>query len=390
MIKKNLVQAFETSEYRARLDKVRASMANAGMDALVVLSEAHLCYLLGYESFSGAEPQAVLVTLNDDPYFILRKMDADTATDAGCWLSQDRIIGYAENYVGSEEVTAWEVIGRFVKDKVGTSARIGVELSGLGLSSHPKLVAALGVQKPLDGSDVVAACRVVKSQRELLYMAEAAAIADRGLLAGIDKIGTGVRHCDVAAAILSALCAGTETIPGGPPPAPPYIVGGNHANAPHQFWIDDVFASGQQAYIGVGSSRHRYAGAVVRTVHLGPATPRRKQQHEGVLAGFQAAVETLRPGATCSDVARACQAAMRPYGLTQESRVGYSFGLDWTDGPSLATNSDTEIVANMTFRVIVALYERGENYMLADSVRVTENGAELMSTVPRILFERTA
>ncbi|RWC27073.1 MAG: aminopeptidase P family protein [Mesorhizobium sp.] len=387
---RNFVQPFETSEYRARLDKLRILISNAGMDALLVISQANQCYLLGYESFSGDEPQAVLVTLNDDPYFILRKMDADTAAEAGCWLPQDRVVGYAESYVGgSGEASAWEFIGQFAKGKVGASARIAVEMSGLGVFSYPKLVGALGVHEPLDGSDLVASCRVVKSERELLYMTEAAAIADRALLAGIDKVAVGVRHCDVGAAIMSALCAGTETIPGDPPPSP-IIRGGERAIAPHQSWSDDVFAAGQQGYLMVGAGRHRYTGVVARTIHLGPPTSHRKRQHEGALAGFQAAVEVMRPGATCSDVARAFQAAIRPHGLIKDSRIGYSVGIDWVDGPSLGTNNDTEILTNMTLRLLIAFYERGENYMLSEVIRVTEGSAERMSKVPCILFERPA
>lgn len=387
---RNIVQAFETSEYRARLDKVRALMSISGMDALVVISQANQCYLLGYNSLSGDEPQAALVTLHDDPYFILRKMDADAAVEAGCWLPKDRIIAYPESYVGGE-ASAWDVIGQFVRDKVGPSARIGVEVSGLGVFSYPKLLAALGVEEPIDGSDLVGACRLVKSERELFYMKEAAAIGDRAMLAGIDKVAVSVRHCEVGAAIMSALCAGTESIHGGPPMSPPYIRGGMLAIAPHQFWIDEVFAAGQQYYVGpITGTRHRYVAPLTRTVHLGPVPPRRKNQHEGVLAGHQAALDTLRPGATCADVARAFQAAIKPYGLTKDSRLGYSVGLDWMDGPSLGTNNDTEILANMTFLLHLGFYEPGEFYFLSDTVRATESGAELLSKVPRILFERPA
>lgn len=157
---KNIVQAFQISEYRARLDKVRGLMSDAGMVALVVTSEANQCYLLGYESFSGAEPQAVLVTLDDDPYFILRKMDADFAADAGCWLPHDRVVGYSESFVGgSGGDSAWELIGQFVNDKVGASARIGVERSALRGTDYHKLVGALGVPELLDGSGLVSALR---------------------------------------------------------------------------------------------------------------------------------------------------------------------------------------------------------------------------------------
>ncbi|MER9058431.1 Xaa-Pro peptidase family protein [Mesorhizobium sp. M0910] len=388
---KNIFQAFETSEYRARLNKVRALMSDAGMDALMVISQANQCYLLGYESLSGGQPQAVLVTLDDDPYFILRKMDADATAEAGCWLPQDRVVAYAESYVGGTgKASAWEFIAQFVKSKVRASARIGVEVSGLGVFSYPKLVASLGGQEPIDASDLVGACKLVKSERELVYMKEASAIAGRAMIAGIDKISVGTQHCEAAAAIMSALCTGTEGIPGGPPPYPPFIRGGKSSIAPHQCFSDDIFAAGEQYYLEFGARRHRYCAPMTRTAHLGPATPRRKNHHEAVLAGFGAAVDALRPGATCADVARAFQAAVRPYGLKKDSRIGYSVGLDWMDGPSLGTNNDTEILANMSFLVHLGFYEPGENYMLSDTVRVTEAGGEVMSNVPRILFERPA
>ncbi|RWC27075.1 MAG: aminopeptidase P family protein [Mesorhizobium sp.] len=388
---RKIVQAFETSEYRVRLNKVRVRMSDAGMDALMVISQANQYYLLGYDSASGYQPQAVLVTLDDDPYFILRKMDADTAVDAGCWLPPDRIVGYAESYVGgSEGASGWEPTGRFVKDKVGASARIGVELSGLGLSDYPKLVGALGGHEPRDGDGLVSACRLVKSERELSYMKEAAAIADLAVLAGMDKIAVGTRHSEVAGALMSVLCAGIESMPGGPPSWPPHIRGGEFANAPHQAWMDDVFAAGQQYYLQCTASRRRYEAPITRIAHLGPVTPHRKHRHEGAMAGFHAAVDAMRPGATCSDVARAFQAAIRPYGFTKEGRMGYSTGIDTVDGPSLATNNDTELVIDMTFHFESNFVERGEIYLLADTVRVTDDGGELMSTVPHALFERPA
>lgn len=387
---KNIMQAFETSEYRARLDKVRTLMSDARMDALLVISQADQYYLLGHDSASS-QPQALLVTLDDDPFFILRKMDADTAADAGCWLPQDRVIGYAESYVGgSGDASGWEPIGRFVKDNVGASARIGVELSGLRLKDYPKIVGALGVEEPRDGSGLVPACRVVKSERELVYMREAAAIGDLAILAGMDKVAVGTRHCVVAGTLMSVLCAGTQSIPGGPPSWPPYIRGGEFANAPHQAWMDDVFAAGQQYYLQCTASRRRYEAPITRIAHLGPVPPHRKHRHEGAMAGFHAAVDAMRPGATCADVARAFQAAIRPYGLTKEGRMGYSTGIDTVDGPSLAANNDTELMANMTFHFESNFIERGEIYLLADTVRVTEDGGELMSTVPHTLFERAA
>src|SRR5437763_14649500 len=105
-----IVQAFETSEYRTRLDRVRMLMSDAGLDALLVFLEGNICYLTGYEGFSTHVPAAALVTLDEDPYLILREMEVRNAEQT-CWLPQDRLIEYAETYIASPERSGWEAIG---------------------------------------------------------------------------------------------------------------------------------------------------------------------------------------------------------------------------------------------------------------------------------------
>lgn len=385
------MQAFETSEYRARLDGVRAVMSEAGFDALLVLSESNLCYLTGYEGYSSYVPQAALVTLEDDPYLILREMDVLCANST-VWLPQDRLIPYAESYIGGEQ-SPWEAIGKFVKNKIGVSPRICAELAGaaLGVKDYAKLVDALGVTELGDATGFVAKCKRVKSKHELGYMTEAAAIVDRALLAGIDEIAVGVRECDVAATIMSALCSGTATIPGSPPRHPPTMPVGKIANAPHLRWSDESYSAGQQTNFEIAAFRHRYAAPLSRTAYLGSPPPRLKEIHAGVLDGFHAAVDAIRPGVSCSDVAKAFDVAFRPHGIRKESRIGYSVGVDWADGAaSLGHNDHTEILANMTFHVIIGIWEPEEGYVFSETLRVTDDGSQSLSNVPRILFERPA
>lgn len=384
------MQAFETSEYQARLAGVRALMSEAGMDALLVLSESNLTYLTGYEGWSAYVPQAALVTLDEDPYLLLREMDL-TCADRTCWLSPDRLIPYAESCIGSADRSPWDVIGAFVKGKVG-SVRIGAEISGasLDVTDHARLVDALGVERLLDGSGLVSRCKRVKSDRELAYMTEAAAVVDRAMLIGIDEIAVGTRQCDVAAAVMSALCSGTESIPGGPP-RPPTMPVGEVANAPHLKWSDEAYAAGQQTNFEIGAFRHRYCCALSRTAYLGSPPARLNEIHRGVLDGFLAAVDAIRPGVTCGDVARAFDPAFRPHGIRKESRIGYSLGIDWNDGgASLQEDDHTELVTNMAFHVIVGIWERSEGYVFSETICVTDDGAKTLSNVPRILFERPA
>lgn len=384
------MQAFETSEYRQRLDTLRDHMTKRGMDALLVLSGSNLAYLTGYEGWSDYVPQVALITLDEDPYLMLREQDI-TCADRTSWLPQEHLVPYAEQYIGSAVRTPWEPIGSFLKSRV-TSARIGAELSGtnLGVREYTRLVDVLGVEQLDDASGLVSRCKLVKSEHELAYMTEAAAVVDLAMLAGIDQIAVGTRQCDVAATIMASLCSGTDAIPGGPP-RPPTMPVGEIANAPHLKWTDESYSAGQQTNFEIGAFRRRYCCALSRTVYLGTPPQRLRDLHEGVLDGFLTAVDKVRPGVSCGDVARAFAAAFTPHGIRKESRIGYSLGVDWMDGgASLQQDDDTEIVANMTFHVIVGVWEPSEGYVFSETVRVAEDGAVSLTNVPRVLFERPA
>ena len=41
---------FEKAEYMARLEKVKKSMAEKGMDVLLISNPANMCYLMGHNA----------------------------------------------------------------------------------------------------------------------------------------------------------------------------------------------------------------------------------------------------------------------------------------------------------------------------------------------------
>ena len=64
--------AFEASEYRQRVRAVTDEMQTRGIDTLVVVAEANLCYLTGYEGFSDCVPQAALLRAEDEDVMAFR------------------------------------------------------------------------------------------------------------------------------------------------------------------------------------------------------------------------------------------------------------------------------------------------------------------------------
>lgn len=381
--------AFSKEEYRKRTLCLRERMASIGIDAMLVLHEGNMNYLTGYEGFSDYVPQLALVLQDqEDPWLILRDMDIACA-DASSYLPQSHVLGYPEKYIASSELTAWQPIAKFVRERC-KSSRIGVELSGkmLGVKGHAALCHSLEMSEFIDADGMVASLKAIKSPAELAYMEQAGKIVDRAMQIGRLAVSVGARECDVAASIQHALTAGTPEYPGWTSRSPLVTMPvGSPANAPHLTWTDGYYKMGCQTNFELGAVRHRYCCALSRTVFLGEPNARSRHVHEACLDGFLAAFEAIRTGVTSSEVERAFRREFDPRGVRKESRIGYSIGIDWVDGgPSFQEGDETVLQANMTFHLLIGIWERTDGYIFSETVCVTDDGAKSLNNVTRDLL----
>ncbi|MBB4398516.1 Xaa-Pro peptidase family protein [Bradyrhizobium sp. ERR14] len=376
--------AFSQREYRERTTRLRRLMEERGMDALIVLDESNMNYLTGYDGYSDYVPQLALVCQDEeDPQLILREMDVACAT-ASSYLPQSRVLSYSEKYIGSSQLTPWLPIGDLIRERI-KSSRIGIELTDkmLGVKGHAVLSNRLDLSKPIDADGMISKLKRVKSSTELAYMEQGGKIVEKAMQVGRSAISTDARECDVAAAVTHALISGTPEFPGGPG-GPIVMPVGTPANAPHLRWTDRRYKMGCQTNFELGAFRHRYACALARTIFLGEPPARAQHLHQAALDGFIAQLETIRPGVRCSDVSDAFQRAFRPYGVRKESRSGYSIGLGWVDGGcSFQADDDTIIEPNMTFHVLIGIWEKDDGYIFSETVRVTDNGTKPLSSMSR-------
>ena len=376
--------AFEASEYRERV-----AMQARGIDTLVVLAEANLCYLTGYEGYSDYVPQAAVVRAgDDDATLILREMDLYCAYPT-VYLDHSRIASYSENLIGTPQRSPWEGIGAKIID-VAQGGRIGVEFGAnvFSFQDYEWLNKVLGGQTIVDGTGVVEKVKVKKSPAEIAYMRQAATVVDNALQLGIAEIAEGVRECDVAATITKHLISGTPQVGGGPTKNVTMGVG-HRAAAPHLKWTDAPYRMNSQTDFEVGGYVHRYCCPLSRTAYLGDPPQRLLDLHEAVLAGFHGGIEAGRVGARCGDIYRGFAKEFFSKGFRKESRIGYSVGIDWSDLCfSLQDDDHTVLEENFTFHFIIGIWEQEDAYVFSEAFRVGPEGLESFSNTPRILFLR--
>ncbi|MES0126447.1 Xaa-Pro peptidase family protein [Mesorhizobium sp. C420B] len=380
--------AFTQQEYRERTTRLRQKMAERGIDALLVLSESNINWLTGYEGYSDYVPQLALVSQDEeDPWLILREMDV-LCCPLSSYLPESRILSYPERYITSGQLTAWEPIADLVRER-SKSNHIGVELSGkvLGVKGHAVLSKSLGVSEFIDADGIVAALKSIKSPAELTYMEQAGKIVDRAMQVGRLAISVGARECDVGAAVNHALYTGTPEFGGWTSRSPISMNVGSPANAVHLTWTDGRYKMGCQTNFELGAFRHRYCCALARTVFLGEPNARSRHVHQACVDGFLAAFEAIRAGVKCSDVERAFRREFGPRGVRKESRIGYSIGIDWVEGgPNFQEGDETVLQTNMTFHLLIGIFEKTDGYIFSETVRVTDDGAKSLSNMSRDLL----
>ena len=101
----------------------------------------------------------------------------------------------------------------------------------------------------------------------------------------------------------------------------------------------------------------------------------------------------MRPGVTAGEVADVYWNHLATHGLEKNSRLGYSIGLgyppDWGEGTaSIRRGDETVLERNMTFHVIAGMWMTGYGCELSESVRIADDGVEILTDMPRELIRK--
>ncbi|KAA8608745.1 X-Pro dipeptidase [Salipiger aestuarii] len=384
---------FDRDEYRARVGRVQAAMRARGIDVLLVSNPANQFWLTGYDGWSFYTPQMVVVHVDvADPFWFGRKMDAAGAKFTAC-LGQENIIPYPDRYVGSDTLHPMDYLVDLLKSRGWDKGRIAAEQDDYYYTAkwNRILVAGLGQGEFDDGFLLVNRCRMVKSPRELLYMRQAGQIATLAQDAARKLCRSGVRQCDVMAELYRVTTSGTPEFGGTFPCKPPNAMVGERASAPHLSWTDAPLVEGEIFYIEMGGVRHRYHSPLSRCVHVGDPPAALIETTRVIREGLEAALDVVKPGALCQDMAAAWEAVIRRHGIEKDSRIGYPVGIGFppTWGEltcSLRAGDTTVMEENMTFHCIPALWRDDYGLVVSETFAVTPGGAECFADCPRDLL----
>jgi ectoine hydrolase len=114
-----------------------------------------------------------------------------------------------------------------------------------------------------------------------------------------------------------------------------------------------------------------------------------KRVEAAVVEGLEAGIDAARAGSRACDVALALAESMERTGFEWSGRCGYPVGLSYPPDLgertiSLRASDESVLEPNMTFHLSSALWMGDNGIEIAESIRITEDGAaEVFCNRPR-------
>jgi len=391
MIEKDL--PFSDQEYQRRLAKTRAAMATRDLDALFVTDPSNQHWLTGYDGWSFYVHQGVIVLPEADPIWWGRNQDANGGVRT-VWMTDDRVIGYPDNYVQSTERHPMQDLAERLKGMGMAEKRIGVEMDNYYFSA--KAMQTLREELPdvtfIDVTALVNWQRGVKSEEELAFMRKAAAISEKISDGLMERVEPGIPKNEIVAEIFRDAIRGVEGAWGDYPAIVPLLPSGSDAAAPHLTWNGREFATGEATFFEISGCYRRYHAPFCRTLFLGKPPQFLLAAETALVEGLESGLEAAHAGNRACDVANALAAPLERAGIERGARCGYPIGLsyppDWGERTiSLRAEDETVLEPGMTFHFMPGLWMSDWGLEITESILIKDAGpAETFCNRPRKMF----
>ncbi|PPR79184.1 MAG: putative dipeptidase PepE [Alphaproteobacteria bacterium MarineAlpha2_Bin1] len=281
------------------------------------------------------------------------------------WLELKR--KYGENVSASPLLA----LKKAFKDALLDKATIGTD--------DPRVInwlneAGLESIKPFEATNIFREIRMVKSPDEIKLLTKAAQINEQGMQAAIDSVKEGVDWQDIELNFFNKVSSlGGQGV---------YITAGP-GGLPHQSVV-----SGKPIMLDSLSTYKLYHGDLGRTVIVGDPSKEVLKRNKAMIAGWEKAVEIIKPGLTGSKLTSEVLKVMDKKGFPGFIIVTpHSIGLEHTDHPLPIGNEmpgskgDFIFLENMVVNVDMPYHEYAWGSMhLEDTLVITANGCRAITS----------
>ena len=373
------MKGFGSNMHTFRLEALRRLQIANKVDCVALMPGANLSYFTGLTPHLSERPTVLFVPAEGAPALLLPAFEAQGAQDQ---LAADaRLFTYRDEdgHEGAFQQTA---------DDLELSGKvIGVEYLAMRLLEARRIEQSAPDCRLVATEPWLPKLRMTKDEAEIACMRRAIKIAEQALqrLLAEGAIRPGRTERQLAADLQAALLR-----EGGQGEAfSPIVVAGPNSALPHAGPSDRTMEMGDLVTIDWGTVYEGYRADITRTFVLGQLSPEIESIYDAVLVANEAARLAIRPGLPAQEVDRAARRAitLAGYGDYFTHRTGHGLGLETHEPPYMVEGNLDLLQPGMTFTVEPGIYVPGlGGVRIEDDVRVTEQGVETLTTLPRDLM----
>jgi Xaa-Pro aminopeptidase len=356
----------EDSFYEKRLRSARKVMDSSPLDGILFSSFENIRYLCGFTGSDGA--------------YVLTQKEAFFLTDSRYWTQAD------------EEVRGAQVIHYKKKLDGIVSLLLDLKLKNIGFESlsitfsfHRSLVEKLtneGKLIPLE--DELKNLRAVKDAQEMALIQRTIDISSKAFLHILETLKEGIFEREVALEMEFFMKNnGAEAIS-----FDLIIASGERSALPHGKAAVKRIEKGDLVLIDFGSGFEGYHSDQTRTVVCGQPSAEQKKVYQVVKDAHDKAIEKVSQGIPIQEVDAAARDHIRDqgYGEYFGHGTGHGIGLAVHEDPVVNSENKGPLQEGMVFTIEPGIYipEWG-GVRIEDMIRVTSQGAEVLTYLPREL-----
>jgi Xaa-Pro aminopeptidase len=368
-----------------RLVRVRAALAEAGLDGLLISSPVddvfgkhsqNRLYVSGFSSSAGVA--------------LLTADRAIVAVDS-------RYTEQAERESVRRGFTVFPAAGRrpawipaLVREAGLSGKKLGISRADLSYGGFIELTDAVATMPEHDRPELVPAPPIVENLRkskdaaELALLQRAISAGDSAFDAVEARLRAGQTEREIADAVeRSVRDGGAEGLS-----FSTIVAGGPWAAMPHATPRDVPVPAGVPLVVDMGAQYRGYCSDLTRTVTIGPADGKFREIYEIVFEAQRAAIEGVEAGMTGAAAHKlaADVIARHGYGDRFGHGLGHGVGLEVHEAPYLGPTSEDTLDEGMVFTIEPGIYIPGWGGVRIEDVVVLENGlARVLSHANKIV-----
>lgn len=350
-----------------RLEKIRAKMAETGVDGLLVTSQVNRRYVTGFNSSAGV----VLVTANT-AYNVVDSRYIEAAT-AKCFSGIKVLI---------QGKTFLEDVKSMVKEQ--GIKKLGFENRAMSVFEFENYKNALDTQLvPFEHG--IERVRQIKEPEEIECMKKAQSITEAAFNDILKLIKIGMTEQELATELNYAM----NKYGSGGNAFSVIAVSGKNSSLPHGVPSDKKIEDGDFVTMDFGASYNGYASDMTRTVAVGHVTDEMKKVYDTVLKAQLATCDFADVGKTGIEVDGIARKIITDagYGANFQHGLGHCVGLDVHENPRANQVDTSKFEVGHVLTVEPGIYLPNKfGVRIEDMLYFGPNGKENLSHITKELI----